>query len=158
MRRRDLVLALSAAGMASSTLGSNARASGPPAPTAGQNLDMTTMALPIAVNGRLLNYIFVAIRINLTASADIIRLRAREPYFRDTLIRAAHRTPFTVATDYNRIDQVRLKAAVLQTVAAFGGPRAVSSVVVMSESPRHRVPIPRPPAAGPAITASTNAR
>ena len=141
MRRRYLLAVLPFAVLAT------AAAASEPHTTAGQNVDLSPMALPIVVDGRLVNYVFVNIRINLTATADIIALRAHEPYFRDILIRAGHRTPFTRADDYTRIDQARLKAVLMQAVVAFAGPRAVTSIVVVSETPRRRDGLPRPPSA-----------
>ena len=46
----------------------------------------------VVVNGQLVNYIFVNVRVNLTSRADVTKLReAKEPFFRDALVRDAHR-------------------------------------------------------------------
>jgi hypothetical protein len=110
----------------------------------GQYVELQPVGLPIVAGGRLVNYVFVYVRLNLTAGADVARLRDKEPYFRDALVRAAHRTPFTVPTDYNRIDRARLIAAVMRDAQAIAGPGAVRSVVVTSEAPQHRVATPKP--------------
>ena len=50
--------------------------------------------MPIVVDGQLVNYVFVYVRLNLTSGANATRLREKEPFFRDALVRAGHRTPF----------------------------------------------------------------
>lgn len=141
MRRRHFLLALPLLALAT-TAGAEEHAA-----TAGQNVDLAPVAIPIVAGGRVVNYVFLNIRINLTPLANIGALRSHEPYFRDALIRAAHRTPFSRADDYNTVDQPRLKAFLMQQIVAFSGPRAVQSIVVVSETPRRRLPPPRPAAA-----------
>ena len=114
--------------------------SGPAA--VGQYVDLQPVGLPIIVRGQLVNYVFVYIRINLTAGADASALRDKEPYFRDALVRDAHRTPFTVATDYNRVDEARLTTTLLREAQAIAGPGAIRNVVVTSQAPQHRVSAP----------------
>jgi hypothetical protein len=102
------------------------------------------------VNGQLVNYVFVYVRINLTGGADVIRLRAKEPFFRDALVRDAHRTPFLVPGDWQKVDAARLSAALSRDAAAIAGPGAIASVVVTSQTPQRRVMPPRPaPPSGP---------
>ncbi len=145
MRRRDLLLALTV-----SAIAGVAQASGPPAgggsTTAGQNIDLAPVALPVVANGRVVNYVFLNIRINLSPGADVARFRAREPYLRDALIRAGHRAPFTNPRDYTRIDEARVRAVLLQQAAAIAGPRAITSIVFTSQTPRSHYGLPRPAA------------
>jgi hypothetical protein len=109
----------------------------------GQYVDVQPVPLPVVVRGELLNYVFVYLRVNLAPGADAVRLRDKEPYFRDALVRAAHRTPFIVAGDLNRIDEARLTAAMMREASAVAGPGAVRSVVVTSQAPQHRLVNPR---------------
>jgi hypothetical protein len=116
----------------------------PPGPAAvGQYVDLQPVGLPIVVKGRVVNYVFVYVRLNLSATADVAALREKEPYFRDALVRLAHRTPFTDPADYNRIDQARLTAALGGEAAAIAGAGAIRSVVVTSQAPQHRIATPR---------------
>ena len=96
---------------------------------------------------RLINYVFVQVRINLSPSADAPRLREKEPWFRDALVRAAHRTPFTKATDYTVIDEARMKAALMREAALITPARNLLSVTLISQTPKQRSRLPRPPAA-----------
>lgn len=139
MRRRELLAAAPVVALAGLAQAGVAEAE---EKKVGQYVDISPVALPIGVNGRLLNYIFTTVRINLSASADANKLREKEPYFRDALVRAAHRTPFTLATDYNRLDQAKLKATLMREAAALVGAQNLASVTVMSEAPRRRVTNP----------------
>ena len=112
---------------------------------AGQYVDLAPAPLPIVVNGRLVNYVFVYMRINLAPGADLPRWRDKEPYFRDALVRLAHRTPFTWPGDFTRIDQARLKAALFQAAVAITGPGVVTSVEILpGGGPMRRTGLPKP--------------
>lgn len=110
----------------------------------GQYVDLQPAGLPVVVRGQLVNYVFVYVRLNLAPDADATRLRDREPYFRDAMVRMAHRTPFTVPTDYNRIDEGKLTTSLMREASVIGGPGAIRSVVVTSQAPQHRIAQPRP--------------
>lgn len=140
MLRRVLI----AASLVLAIAGSAARAA-PAAPAqVGQYVELQPVGLPVVVRGRLLNYVFVYVRLNLAPDADVSRLRYKEPFFRDALVRLAHRTPFTVPTDYNRVDEGRLTVALMREATVIGGPGSIRSVVVTSQAPQHRIPLPRP--------------
>jgi flagellar basal body-associated protein FliL len=109
----------------------------------GQYVDLQPVGLPIVSNRVLVNYVFVYVRINLTSLANASKLREKEPYFRDALVRLGHRTPFTLPSDLSKIDTVRLTAALKQEVVRIVGPGQVTSVVVTSQAPRRRVNTPR---------------
>lgn len=107
-------------------------------------VDLSPIALPVAVQGRLVNYVFVQLRLNLSSSADGALMRAKEPWFRDAIVRAAHRTPFTVASDYTRIDEKRVVASLLASARAIAGAGNFTSAQVMSQTPKQRQGLPTP--------------
>jgi hypothetical protein len=108
----------------------------------GQYVDLSPVALPIVVDGRLVNYVFVSVRILLTSQANTPKLRAQEPFFRDALVRLGHRTPFTNAKDYQVVDTARLQAGLMREAAAIGGSDNIKGVVVVSQTPKKRVQPP----------------
>jgi hypothetical protein len=111
----------------------------------GQYVDLSPVAMPIVIDGHLINYVFVYLRVNLTPSADALRLRDKEPYFRDALVRMGHRTPFSLRTDYTRLDEARLKASFLQAASAIAGPGAVASIEILpGGGPMKRTGLPKP--------------
>ncbi len=124
-----------------------ARAAAPPKKeTAGQYVDLSPLALPVIVGGKLINYVFVALRLNLAASADSTKLRAKEPWFRDAMVRAGHRNPFTNPRNYLVLDEARLKSVLLREAGVIAGPKNFTSVTVTSMTPKQRSGLPRPPA------------
>lgn len=110
----------------------------------GQYVDLASVALPIVVSGQLVNYVFVSVRVVLTSSANAGKLRALEPFFRDALVKAGHRTPFTNASDYASVDVPRLQATLLREAIAIAGRENVKAISVLSQTPKQRVGLPRP--------------
>lgn len=108
----------------------------------GQYVDLSPVALPIAVNGRLVNYVFVSVRILLSGQANTPKLRGKEPFFRDALVRLAHRTPFTDPKNYQAVDAARLQASLLHEAVVIAGAGDVTGVVVTSQTPKKLVPPP----------------
>lgn len=104
----------------------------------GQYVDLQPVALPIIVDGQLANYVFVSVRLNLASGADTSRWRAKEPFLRDALVRAAHTTPFNVPGDQQKIDVAKLTSTLMRVSAVICGPNVVRSVVVTSQVSSHR--------------------
>ena len=109
----------------------------------GQYVDLQPVGLPIVVDREVLNYVFVHVRINLTSTANVARLREKEPFFRDALVRAGHRTPFTLASDLAAVDVKRLTATLARDAGVIAGPGQILSVVVTQQAPRRRPRLPR---------------
>jgi hypothetical protein len=147
MRRRHLLAVLPLAFAAGAAQASGGGGGEGGKESGGQYVDLSPVALPIVLNGRLINYVFVQVRINLTPSADAPKIREKEPWFRDALVRAGHRTPFTKATDYTVVDEARMKAALMREAGAIVPARNLLSVALVSQTPKQRSRLPRPPAA-----------
>jgi hypothetical protein len=142
MIRRRLSLALLALLLLAepATTPRAAAAEAAPKPVVGQFVDLQPVGMPIVVDGELMAYVFVYVRLNLTAGADVSRWRAKEPFFRDILVRTGHQTPFTVPGDFDHIDVAKLSAAMMRRASVITGPGVIQSVVVMrqvSSRPRH---------------------
>jgi hypothetical protein len=108
----------------------------------GQYVDLLPVALPIVADGQLMNYVFVNVRLNLTTGTDTSRWRAKEPFFRDALVRAAHETPFVLAGDYDHIDAAKLTATMTRAAQAITGPGVIRSVEVLKQAPSRRPRVP----------------
>jgi hypothetical protein len=105
----------------------------------GQNgpwVDVNAVALPIVVNGALVNYVFVRLRVDLNEGSDFGVLKQKEPMLRDAIIRASYRTPFGKKDDPQEIDEARLKAAVKQAAIQVLGAKAAGAVTITSQKPR----------------------
>ena len=105
---------------------------------------MSPLALPVIVDGRLVNYIFVTFRLGLGDKADAAKLRIKEPYFRDALVRAGHRTPFVRQDTYTALDDDKMKAALLREAVTIAGPGMVLSAQIIREQPQHIDGLPKP--------------
>lgn len=135
MRRRDLIAAsavLPAAAVASSA------AAGEKSSQAGAVLNISGVGLPVIANGRIQNYVFVSLRLHLGGSATPESVRPKEAYLRDALVRAGHRTPFTVANDWTRLDAAALSASLMRSATAIVGRGAVTRVEIIAQAPRRR--------------------
>ena len=107
-----------------------------------QTVAMEAVALPVIVNGQLINYVFVSIRLDLTPKADGATVRTKEQFFRDDLVRMGHRTPFTRLDDYTKIDDTKVKAEVQRFAATLLGPGMIRSVVITKEMSQKMLTLP----------------
>ena len=108
------------------------------------SLSIAGLGLPVIDGGRLRNYVFVALRLELGAGKTMEQIKPKEAFFRDALVRAAHRTPFTVPGDWTRLDERALSAALVSASAAISGRGSIRRVQVLSQTPRRRTGIPTP--------------
>ena len=146
---RHLLTACAAAAVLGAACAEAAEAPKP----ASNRLDLNKAGLPIVWRGRLVNYVFVAVRLQLAPGRDGQALHAREPYFRDALVRLAHRRPFVDPADLSRVDERALDAAFLPEARRIAGPGMVTGVEVLTQQPRRRLPRPSAPTpAGRPIT------
>lgn len=140
--RRLICFVLTAALIAGPAVASEAK------PKASPTVLMSPVALPVVIEGRLANYIYVTLRLQLSPRADAAKLREKEPFFRDALLRAAYRTPLQRADDPNAIDAAKLKAVVLRESAGIAGPGQVTGVQLLRAQPQRFLPKPQPPKKG----------
>jgi hypothetical protein len=90
--------------------------------SASQTIALEAVALPVIVDGRLINYVFCSIRLDLYPNADGSKVRAKEEYFRDDLVRVGHRNPFTRKDDYTKVDEAKVKAEIMRIAPSLVGP------------------------------------
>lgn len=136
MRRRDLI-ALGTLALAG-TAASAAPASEAPASSGAVTSNIAGVGLPIIAGGRIRNYVFVTISLTLGGGFTPEQMRAKEPYFRDALVRAAHRTPFVLADDWTQVDAPALCAAMMRIAPSISGPGSIASIQVALQAPRRR--------------------
>ncbi len=103
------------------------------------SVKLASVAIPVFEGRNVVNYLFLSIKINLTPKANQGKLRDMEPYFRNALIRAAHKTSFAMAGRNDKLDEPRFKAVMKAEFLKVGGAGTIESVEVVSQSPkRHR--------------------
>ena len=103
------------------------------APKSAPTIALESVALPIIVDGRLINYVFCSIRLDLNPNVDGSAVRAKEQFFRDDLVRAGHRSPFTRRDDYTKVDEAKVRAEILRFAPSIVGPDVVKSVVITKQ-------------------------
>lgn len=119
----------------------------------GQALDPTyklgSMSIPIIYNGRIVNYVFVAMTLKLSSGTEVESFKDKEPELRDAIVRAAYKTPFTRADTWQEVDGPRLTGFVKAQCAALFGKGKVASVEIVKQIPRQQLMPPKPNAAKP---------
>ena len=118
MDRRTLI---SAGAVALASTATSAAASSSESSAAPPALSIAGLGLPVIEDGRLRNYVFVSLRLVLGGGKTVEQMRPKEAFFRDALVKAAHRTPFTVPGDWTRLDERALSAAVMSAANAISG-------------------------------------
>ncbi len=141
MRRRDLITAAPAT--AALAAAAPALAGGGGGGASLPILNLAGVGLPVIAGGRVRNYIFMSLRLHLAANQDPSRLRVKEPFFRDALVRAAHRTPFTLENNWNSLNVAAISAALLRASPAIAGAGAVVRVEVVTQAARRQVTVTR---------------
>jgi len=139
MDRRHL-LSLMSAGLGMGVAGP-ALASGDEKPAAAV-VNLQGVGLPVIAGGRIRNYVFLSLRLHLSASAVMETVRAKDAHFRDALVKAAHRTPFTLADDWSQLDATALSRSLMASATRIAGQGKVSRVEVLHQAPRRRTGIP----------------
>lgn len=103
------------------------------------SVKLASVGIPVFEGRNVVNYLFLSIKINLTPKADQGKLRDMEPYFRNALVRAAHKTSFAMAGRNDKLDEPRFKAVMKAEFLKVSGAGTIESVEVVSQSPKqHR--------------------
>ncbi|MDI7774409.1 hypothetical protein [Asticcacaulis sp. EMRT-3] len=103
---------------------------------AAPSVQLATVAVPITQNNRLVNYIFISVRVDLTMMANEGKFRDMEPYFRDAIVRVTSKTSFGLPGHDDQLDTARFKAAMMPAFADITGPGMVKSIDVLSQTPK----------------------
>ncbi len=140
MQRRHL-LSATILGLAAATA---ARASSESeGPQENTTVNLTGVALPVIVDNRIRNYVFVGLKLHIAAGKAVEEVRAKEAYYRDALVRTAHRTSLAVADDWNRLSEAGISGAVMAIAAVVSGPGVVARCEIVNQSPRRQAFAPR---------------
>ena len=111
-------------------------------PSAPQTIALEAVALPIIVDGQLVNYVFCSIRLDLYPNADGAKVRAKEEFFRDDLVRMGHRNPFVRKDDYTKVDEARVRAEIMRIAPGLVGPGVIRSATITRQSSQKLMTLP----------------
>lgn len=146
MDRRHLLSAAALVGFAAAT---SARASSEKseAPAEAATVNITGVALPVLIDGRIRNYVFVGLKLHLAPGKLAEEVRVKEAYYRDALVRTAHRTSLAVADDWNRLSEAGITGAIMGIAGVVSGPGVVARCEIVTQAPRRQAYTPRPESA-----------
>ena len=97
------------------------------------NIKISAVALPIFVDRRVTNYIFVSIKIHLTPKANIDAMRAKEPYFRDALMKSAYKTSYGQKDSDDKLDEKLFKTQINTLFTGIAGPGMIQSIEIVEQ-------------------------
>jgi hypothetical protein len=150
MRRRDLIAAGTAVALsapviaASPAFASDSKTPEDGAESADKTVSMRAVGLPVIVDNRIRNYVFVNLKLHLAAEPKVEDIQNKEAFFRDALVRTGHGAPFTLADDWNTLSENKINAAML-AIAGVVVPHAILKAEVTHQIPRRRVSGPVAP-------------
>jgi hypothetical protein len=143
MRRRDLIAAGTAVALSGPIVASASSASAssdkkPEGEAAeGLSVNLSPVGLPVIVDGRIRNYVFITLKLHLGGEATAESIRARQAFLKDALVRTAHRAPFTMPDDWATLSTNKINAAMM-AIAGIVAPHAVTACEVLTQVPRRR--------------------
>ncbi|GEM_PF-125678 len=147
MRRRDLIAAGTAVALSAPVIAATpALASSPKkaeegAEPAEKTVNIRAVGLPVIVDGRIRNYVFVNLKMHLAAEPKVEDIQNKEAFFRDALVRTGHGAPFTLPDDWNTLSDNKINAAMM-AIAGVVVPHAITRVEVTRQTPRRRMSAP----------------
>ena len=97
-------------------------------------MDVLNLVTPVVRNGRLVNYLFINARIQLSPSVDLWRTREKGHFLRDALLKAVHRRSVAAADRDDQIDPAATQALITAVARQTLGANAVRSVEILSVS------------------------
>jgi len=103
------------------------------------SVKLASVGIPVMSGNQVVNYLFLSIRINLTAKANESKLRDMEPFFRDTLMRVSHTVSFGQANHSDVLDEPRFKAVMTAEWSKIAGPGTIKSIDILSQSPKRHL-------------------
>jgi hypothetical protein len=99
---------------------------------ASRSMDAPYLAVPVVRNGRLVNYLFVSLRIQISPRVDLWRTRERAQFLRDALVRASHATDLADPNNNNLLNQQLALQVYRQAAIQTLGAQAVAGIAIVS--------------------------
>jgi hypothetical protein len=97
-----------------------------------RSMDAPYIAVPVVREGRLVNYLFVSIRVEIAQGVDLWRTRERAQFLRDALVRASHANDLADPANNDTLNEARAievyRAAAIQAL----GERAVGQIAIVA--------------------------
>jgi hypothetical protein len=99
---------------------------------AARAVDIPVVVAPIAVNGHLVNYAFISIRVVLKNNVDTWKIRAKSHFMRDAVVRAAHKDNFGKAGERSELDKEHALALVRTAISPWVTDSQIDNIEFLS--------------------------
>lgn len=100
-----------------------------------RTIDIQSVPAPIFANGKLNNYIFLTIKLEMAKGQNVLRQREQVHFVRDALIRNLHKTSVGKAGKPDELDEALAIQLIQASAAKVFGEKAVASVTIVSAEP-----------------------
>jgi hypothetical protein len=108
-----------------------------------REVELPAIVMPISVDGKLVNYLFVTLKVRVTAKADPWKIRDKAHVARDALVRAVHITPMTDPNNLKDFDRRKMQTVLKPALdRAFGAGTIESMRVIQLDSIKQVVRVP----------------
>lgn len=134
MNRRALISSVIFAGMAAASPALAESSSGKEPAV----FSMSMIGFPIIRQGRLINYVFVNMKLHLAEGVRPETVQTKEALIRDSVVRSAHRTPFVLPDKNTELNLPALTAEVRRQANRHLGSAAVTRVEVVNQMARRQ--------------------
>ena len=98
----------------------------------GRTMDAPYIAVPVVRDGRLRNYLFVSIRIDVSPGVDLWSTREKAHFVRDALVRVSHQSQLANPENDNELNEELALQVYRDAIVEVLGERAVGGVSILS--------------------------
>lgn len=109
------------------------------APEEAPTYELAVVGLPVVIDDRIRNYIFVRLLLHLADGQDPTAIREMEPHIRDSVVRMGHRRPFSIPGEANRLNAGAIAGHAMAACNRVYGRGVVRRVEVTEQQPQRRV-------------------
>ncbi len=108
-----------------------------------RDVELPAFVMPISVDGKLVNFLFVTLKVMVAPKVDPWAIRGKAHIARDALIRAVHATPMTDPNNLKDFDRRKIQTILKPALdRAFGAGSIQSVRVIQLDSLKQTVRVP----------------
>lgn len=102
-----------------------------------RGMEVASVPAPVFGDGKLYNYFFLNVRIEIAEGQNLVRMRERVQFVRDALVRGLHKTSVAKPSSMDVLDEEAALAVVRAAAEEALGKKAVSGVEITFAEPLH---------------------
>jgi len=100
-------------------------------------LTLLPIPIPISKDNKIVNYIFINMKVHLNPKAEVSKLGGKEPYLRDCILHMAAKISFAKPDRDDLLDEPRFTSAVLHAFEPILGQGQVVSIEIVSAKAKY---------------------